>query len=43
MAPSREEQDELHAAIVGGDDPTATARAFEMLLEPVGFVNSACA
>lgn len=33
MVPSREEQDELHAAIVGGDDPTATARAFEMLLK----------
>jgi hypothetical protein len=35
MAPSRAEQDELHAAIVEGDDPTATARAFEMLLEPL--------
>src|SRR5919204_5929390 len=35
MAPSRAEQDELHRAIVGGTDPTATARAFELLLEPL--------
>jgi hypothetical protein len=35
MAPSRAEQDELHRAIVGRTDPTATARAFELLLEPL--------
>jgi hypothetical protein len=35
MAPSRAEQDELHRAIVAGNDPTATARAFEMLLDPL--------
>ena len=35
MAPSRTEQDELHRAIVAGNDPTATARAFELLLEPL--------
>jgi hypothetical protein len=35
MAPSRAEQHELHRAIVGRSDPTATARAFEMLLEPL--------
>jgi hypothetical protein len=35
MAPSRAEQDELHRAIVGGTDPTATARAFDLLLEPL--------
>ena len=35
MAQSRAEQDELHRAIVGGADATATARAFELLLEPL--------
>ena len=35
MAPSRAEQDELHRAIVAGNDPTATARAFDLLLEPL--------
>jgi hypothetical protein len=35
MAPSRAEQDELHRTIVGRTDPTATARAFELLLEPL--------
>jgi RNA polymerase sigma-70 factor (ECF subfamily) len=35
MAPSRAEQDELHRAIVGQTDPTATARAFDLLLEPL--------
>jgi hypothetical protein len=35
MAPSRAEQDELHRAVVAGNDPTATARAFDLLLEPL--------
>ena len=35
MAPSRGDQDELHRAIVSGTDPAATARAFELLLDPL--------
>ena len=34
MAPSRHEQDELHSAVLAGD-PTAPARAFELLLDPL--------
>jgi hypothetical protein len=33
MAPSRPEQDELHSAVLGV--PTAPARAFELLLDPL--------
>ena len=34
MAPSRHDQDGLHSAVLAGD-PTAPARAFELLLDPL--------